>query len=339
MKLKNVIFTGFLCSAISLNAVASDYIPDQEELIVPEYTSVFSDDTFGNLVEYAPNAISAKTPEEYRILIQSTGEIPNDVKNELLSDWFVDKWFPEHIVVSEADVGRGNDFDITDEMIVNFRSIERPRNILDILESEKRNANKSKCPFDTKSKCDIWKTKPTVNENTYDAPKTMRMTYLDKFIMQSVSDKNFCANKKIAKPFVNAYKNLMNMSNICCTETMVHKLKTYEIKPASIYTFLADDANYYHATERCLAMTDAQLDEEFPLDYAIFIADTRNSCLCKNRDAFEYALQPFAQLYDLFPEFAEFDFKYTYTDDLGRETAVSINEDVLNIMSQLKACP
>ena len=65
----------------------------------------------------------------------------------------------------------------------------------------------------------------------------------------------------------------------------------------------------------------------------------RNGCLCRGRQWFNAMLAPFNDAYAAVPEFKDAKFNYTYTDGLGREITVSVNNDVQNVMYQLAQCP
>ena len=87
-------------------------------------------------------------------------------------------------------------------------------------------------------------------------------------------------------------------------------------------------------------MTDEELDKKYPnTATAAVAADVRNGCLCRGRQWFEAMLAPFKQAYSAVPEFANQKFYYTYTDGLQRQTTVSINNDVKNVLDQLAVCP
>ena len=72
---------------------------------------------------------------------------------------------------------------------------------------------------------------------------------------------------------------------------------------------------------------------------AVVAADVRNGCLCRGRQWFEAMLSPFKQIYNEMPEFKDVLFNYTYTDGLGRQITVSVNNDVQNVLKQLSQCP
>jgi len=121
---------------------------------------------------------------------------------------------------------------------------------------------------------------------------------------------------------------------------MAYELRQAGASDGLIYKFLADDANFYGFGARCLMMTDYDLDTKYPnTATAVVAADVRNGCLCRGREWFESMLAPFEQVYSQMPEFRDALFNYTYTDGLGREITVSVNNDVQNVLKQLSQCP
>jgi hypothetical protein len=132
----------------------------------------------------------------------------------------------------------------------------------------------------------------------------------------------------------------MRSANACCTDGLVYSLKNAGASEGLIYKFMADDANFYGFGSRCLMMTDEELDTKYPnTATAAVAADVRNGCLCRGRQWFAAMLAPFQQAYAAAPEFADQKFYYTYTDGLQRQTTVSINNDVQNVLKQLELCP
>ena len=132
----------------------------------------------------------------------------------------------------------------------------------------------------------------------------------------------------------------MASAQACCTDGMTHSLRQAGASDGLIYKFLADDANFYGFGNRCLMMTDYELDTKYPnTSTASAVADVRNGCLCRGRQWFKAMLSPFEQAYQEMPEFKEMPFYYTYQDGLKREIKVSVNNDVQNVLKQLEQCP
>ncbi len=133
---------------------------------------------------------------------------------------------------------------------------------------------------------------------------------------------------------------LMQSAQACCTDGMTYELKNAGASDGLIYKFLSDDANFYGIGNRCLMMSDADLDEKYTnTATAAVAADVRNGCLCRGRQWFNAMLAPFQEAYKAVPEFANSKFNYKYTDGLKREITVSVNNDVKNVLNQLSLCP
>lgn len=196
------------------------------------------------------------------------------------------------------------------------------------------------CPFDTDIECEIWRRKPIVSESIN--PHSPR---LNNIVMENVIDAIGCdpkisANDETMAPLTRRYKLLQQSANVCCKEGFAHKMRVHDASDDLVYKFLADDANFYGFGARCLMMDDNEISGIFSSKQDIMSAsDVRNECLCQNRDWYRALLRPFETLYSLSPEFAASAFYYTYTDGLGREIKISVNEDVQNVLSQLNACP
>lgn len=196
------------------------------------------------------------------------------------------------------------------------------------------------CPFETETECEIWRRKPIVHEAVAPRSKTIRAYNMNPLVDALQCDANLDANSPVAAPLLERYKMLMKSAQACCTDGMAYALRNAGASDGLIYKFMADDANFYGLGARCLMMTDYELDTKYPnTATAAVAADVRNGCLCRNRAWFESMLAPFNQAYNAVPEFKDALFHYTYTDGLKRETTVSINNDVQNVLKQLEQCP
>ena len=196
------------------------------------------------------------------------------------------------------------------------------------------------CPFDTETECEIWRRKPIVRETVSPRSPLIRADKIDAFISAAQCDGEITANDPVAAPLLDRYKMLMRSANACCTDGLVYSLKRAGASDGLVYKFMSDDANFYGFGARCLMMTDDELDEKYPnTATAAVAADVRNGCLCRGRQWFTAMLAPFKQVYAVAPEFANQKFYYTYTDGLQRQTTVSVNNDVQNVLKQLELCP
>ena len=196
------------------------------------------------------------------------------------------------------------------------------------------------CPFDSETECEIWRRKPIVRETVSPRSPVIRADKLDAFIYAVERDSGISANDPVSAPLLERYKMLMRSANACCTDGLVYSLKNAGASDGLIYKFMSDDANFYGFGSRCLMMTDEELDTKYPnTATAAVAADVRNGCLCRGRQWFAAMLAPFQQAYNAAPEFANQKFYYTYTDGLKRQTTVSVNNDVQNVLKQLELCP
>ena len=196
------------------------------------------------------------------------------------------------------------------------------------------------CPFETETECEIWRRKPIVHETVSPRSPKLRGANVDAFVDAARCDKHITANEGVSAPLLARYKLLMKSAQACCTDGMAYELKQAGASDGLIYKFLADDANFYGFGARCLMMTDHDLDTQYPnTATAVVAADVRNGCLCRGREWFTAMLAPFEQVYSQMPEFRDALFNYTYTDGLGRQITVSVNNDVQNVLKQLSQCP
>ena len=196
------------------------------------------------------------------------------------------------------------------------------------------------CPFDTETECEIWRRKPIVRETVSPRSPTIRADALDAFVSAAGCNPGISATDAVAAPLLDRYKMLMRSANACCTDGLVYSLKRAGASDGLVYKFMSDDANFYGFGSRCLMMTDDELDTKYPnTATAAVAADVRNGCLCRGRQWFAAMLAPFQQVYAAAPEFANQKFYYTYTDGLQRQTTVSVNNDVQNVLKQLELCP
>ncbi len=196
------------------------------------------------------------------------------------------------------------------------------------------------CPFDTDAECDIWRRKPIMREAVAPRSNKIQDVRMAEFVDAARCDANIDASNPAAAPLLARYKMLLNSARACCTDGMAYSLRRAGASDGLVYKFMADDANFYGFGTRCLMMTDQELDTKYPnTSTAAVAADVRNGCLCRGRQWFNAMLAPFNDAYAAVPEFKDAKFNYTYTDGLGREITVSVNNDVQNVMYQLAQCP
>ena len=196
------------------------------------------------------------------------------------------------------------------------------------------------CPFETDTECEIWRRKPMVRETVSPRSSKIRDAKMFEFIAAAQNEHNITTAHPTAKPLLERYKMLMASAQACCTDGMTHSLRQAGASDGLIYKFLADDANFYGFGNRCLMMTDYELDTKYPnTSTASAVADVRNGCLCRGRQWLKAMLAPFEQAYQEMPEFKDMPFYHTYQDGLKREIRVSVNNDVQNVLKQLEQCP
>jgi hypothetical protein len=196
------------------------------------------------------------------------------------------------------------------------------------------------CPFEKVEECKIWKAKPAFPETGPHQPAGIPRANLDALITLARAGNEITAKMPDAKPLVRRYEILMKSARACCGDGMVNKLQVAGATTDLIYKFLVDDANFYQFGERCLMITDGELDENYAdTQTAEVVADVRNECLCRRRDFFAALLSPFAQVAAAAPEFNNAAFNYSYRDGLGRILSVSIARDVKVVLDQLNNCP
>ena len=187
------------------------------------------------------------------------------------------------------------------------------------------------CPFQTKSDCDIWLSKPTFSATVALPTRSLRPEQIDD-LRNAIASGSIDMNSDAARPMMARYKRLMAMSSSCCKNGMIEKLQSAGATPGLVYKFLVDDANFYGFTERCMMMTDAELQQKYPRTAtANAVSNVRNSCVCLQRDYLDALLAPFDQ-------FSNVDFVYSWTDGLNRPRTVSISQDVRAVQMQLANC-
>lgn len=196
------------------------------------------------------------------------------------------------------------------------------------------------CPFETETECNIWRRKPIIREIVSPRAPKIRNDKLYNLLDSVSCNGEIDANSEIAAPLLDRYKMLMRSAKACCSEGMVYSLRKSGASDGLIYKFMSDDANFYNIGERCLMMSDEDLDIEYPdTATATVIADVRNGCICRGRQWFAAMLAPFIDAWNASPEFAQSKFLWTYTDGLGRDVTVSINDDVQRVLDQITSCP
>jgi len=196
------------------------------------------------------------------------------------------------------------------------------------------------CPFETATECAIWYRKPVYNETVAPRLPHLNPVKTDGILATLTFKGTISANDAMAKPLLERYQILMRASRACCTEGIIHQLRTIKTKDKKIYNFLKDDANRFAVGARCLVTSNEEIYDSY--SYGVtgdMVAAVRNSCLCKNRQWFDTLLEPFYDLYQLAPEFEQMPFYYTYLDGFQREITVSVNDDVQSVLELLQYCP
>jgi hypothetical protein len=196
------------------------------------------------------------------------------------------------------------------------------------------------CPFEMMAECQIWRRKPIMRETVSPRSPKIRYEKMDDMLGEIECSGELDANSPAAAPLLNRYKSLMKSARACCTEGITYSLRNAGASNGLVYKFLVDDANFYNVGDRCLMMTDSEIESESYQDATSeMITDVRNGCLCRGRQWFESLLAPFVDAWRQSPEFAESPFYWTYIDGVGREVTVSINDDVQNVLDVLNTCP
>lgn len=196
------------------------------------------------------------------------------------------------------------------------------------------------CPFDTEIECAIWARKPVYKTALRPRAPHLNPIRVDEILYAIYSNYDITANDPMMSPLLERYTILMNASRACCSEGLIHKMRTNGAKDKQIYQFLKDDANYFAVGTRCMVMNDSDFQDSYSNGVTGKMAiEVRNACLCKNRQWFETLLEPFNDVYERAPMFETMAFPYTYTDDMQREITVYVNDEVHTTMGLLGACP
>ncbi|MDR2769932.1 MAG: hypothetical protein LBB08_00610 [Rickettsiales bacterium] len=196
------------------------------------------------------------------------------------------------------------------------------------------------CPFETEDECVIWKSKPAAIETMSNKNPLLSVTRVESIIAVSNAGNEITSDMADAAPLVGRYKTLLNASRACCESGLQYSLEQAGAGKGLVYKFMVDDANFYQFTERCLMITDEELDERYAnTKTAEIVADVRDGCLCRQRQFFETLLAPFAQMAAASRKFADSPLKWKYTDGLGREIMVSLNHDADAVLRRLANCP
>ena len=224
--------------------------------------------------------------------------------------------------------------DLKKEKLEKYRPEELGRNVwADDLEFQD-------CPFETLRECRIWQRKPAVPETVSNRTPSIAAIRVNELITLARAGNPLSTNMPAAAPLVNRYRALMSASRACCTSGLIWHLERAGAPKGLVYKFLVDDANFYQFGERCLMITDDELDRYYPdTSTAEIVADVRNGCLCRRKEYFETLLAPFSQVAEASPGFADNPFNWKYMDGLKRTVTVSINRDVNVVLKQLDNCP
>lgn len=196
------------------------------------------------------------------------------------------------------------------------------------------------CPFSTMAECEIWYKKPVYKTASFPRAPHVNSVREDDILYAIYSNYDVDASDIAMTPLLERYKILMNASRACCSEGIIYKMRQNGAKDADVYQFLKDDANHFAVASRCMMMNDDEIEHSYSNGVTgQMVADVRNACLCKNRQWFESLLEPFFDIYERAPLFAEKPFVYNYTDSMQRDITVYINDEVQTTYGLLGACP
>jgi len=256
-------------------------------------------------------------------------------------------WFDESILVSEPTELYGSfdadAFDVQHDLPPVKKTKIKIKEVGSVKTSGIQTTStkqKDGCPFDTKTECDIWRKKPHVIETVVPKSSNIQPDKMDALIKAARKGKEINAKSDVAAPLVDRYKSLTRAGRACCREGLVYHLRKSGASDDQIYRFVMDDANFFSLSERCLFLSDQELNGQFgDMVTADMVADVRNICICRGRKWFDSLLDPFRQVYDAVPEFVNQPLEYTYFDGLKREVVVSINQDVQKVLDQMAICP
>jgi hypothetical protein len=196
-----------------------------------------------------------------------------------------------------------------------FLSPQKPTENLWVAPANAYKAAHYGCPFYTDTECSIWSQKPTIMEAVALPARRIKTA----------------GDYKIA--LIKRYNALMQSAMNCCTAGMESKMKQAGASKGLIYKFMVDDANFYGFGDRCLMMTDEELQAKYPQTAtANAVSDIRDTCLCQRWDYFDALLAPF-------DEFAGGEITYVFQDGLQRDIQVSVMDDVRAVKEMLARCP
>ena len=196
------------------------------------------------------------------------------------------------------------------------------------------------CPFNTERECLVWNKKPVYKTTVAPRAPHLNTVRVEEMLYAINSDINISGNDAVMSPLMQRYNMLMNAADACCTSGIIYKMRESGATDDEIYDFLKDDANYFALTKRCLVMSNEDIESRYSNGVnGKMVADVRNACLCKNQDWFAALVQPFNDIYEQIPEFAESDFIYTYMDGMQRGVKIYVNQEMRNVIELLASCP
>ena len=197
----------------------------------------------------------------------------------------------------------------------------------------------SDCPFETVSECKIWEIKPAIRETGASQNYAPSSARINKIIERSRAGNSITSDNEDTQPLIEIYKALLSVSHTCCHYGMVSRLRGLGYSSEKVYEIMADDANLHQSSERCLMVTDKELDETYSdTNIANAISETRDACLCNQKNYLLALLSPFQQIADSSENFTVDPLDWQYTDGLNRTVLVSINRDVGTVLGQMSNC-
>lgn len=146
---------------------------------------------------------------------------------------------------------------------------------------------------------------------------------------------------KSAKLLMQNYKNILNVSSVCCLATTVSKLKDRGIRGNNLINLLKNDAKNYFLQDTCLIVSDNDINTIYGKKYfmAQVFKETRSNCICNNQNELKKNIKNFYKVYDEDKNFYKTKLIYAYKDKQNRNTEHDINESISNITHTLNNCP
>ncbi|MDR0319288.1 MAG: hypothetical protein LBH81_00925 [Rickettsiales bacterium] len=196
---------------------------------------------------------------------------------------------------------------------------------------------RGRCPHGTQKECAVWNKKPPVRATTQIRGHGVDQRQMCIIITELKNRRSLPVGSESGRVLIGAHRNLLTAGKKCCTNSLGNALRDMGASQLDVRAVMSDDENVFHFTDRCLVMSDEEIQTiSGGGQLAAAMTTAQQTCFSGASGInFKKMLTPFMQLFNTAPELRQLPLDYDYTAPNGNTTRVSITHDVLTLAPRL----